>query len=1433
MDKPKFVKSKWMTFSALVLTTFLLQAQKAEANEQGETVTSAVEEIVDVIPSAPVVETVSTNVTTPAVEIGEETTNTNLNSISEASSTVEENSSESVTSESTTTPVVSTSDLSSVEKMTAEKLSTESNAIVNVAPMWNNDVKGEGTVVAIIDSGLDVEHDAFHLTDISKAKYQSEAEIEAKKAEAGITYGKWYNDKVIFGYNYADVNEELKEADSESHGTHVSGISTGNPTQKDSSGDFIRGVAPEAQLMFMRVFSDSTPGTSGFLYVRAIQDAVKLGADVINLSLGSATGALHDAGRRLDEAIEQARQAGVTVVIAAGNDTVFGEGYALPDADKPDYGLVANPSVAQGAISVASYNNTHVTSEVATVVGLEKNADFNYGKVSFTRPSDGKAEFSKDTSYDYEFVGLGKADDFAGKDLTGKVALIKRGEITFAEKLKNAKNSNAAGVVVFNNTPGALLTMQLSDPFAVRVPAIFIGQDIGEELAKESGTSKYKIRVDGTYLLSPNPDAGKMSDFSSWGLSTDGELKPDVSAPGGSIYSSVNDGKYVTQSGTSMASPHVTGVVALVKQYFETRFPELKGDELQDLIKHVLMSTANPHYNQESKAYTSPRQQGAGIVDTAKASHADLYVTGDDDYGSISLGNVGDQLSFNVTLHNISDREYKLRYVTNLNTDSVADGKITLLPRQLSAVEGSEVIVPAKGKLVVPIQVDASAFAKELSASMTNGYYLEGFVRFLDVVDGVEAVSIPFVGFRGNFQDLPVMEKPIYDFKDGESPFYFDIPEDGNLAQTEDSDYTALFTTESEWDHIAGDYTVGLPITFGTFEDNQGRYIYKLDENGKPYFAISPNGDGNRDSLAVRAVFLRNYENLKVGVYRADDNAYQAPLWESKEDYGRKNYYSGREENLKSVILENSAWEGKDANGNVLPDGDYVYRISYYSAVPGATEQSATFAFTVDTVAPAITSGVIDEEKGTFKPRPSIENETGIYRERLYYVLEPLHDENGNIIEDTEDYGDKVSSTRRVYVERQADGTYILPKTDLRGNELDLSFFYYVVEDHAGNTLSANLVDFAALGNESGIVNIRLVDKETGTPLEGLGYRYMIRDSEGNLVHEATQASEGLHTMPFGDYTVELLLLEEEYATLVGPRTISFSVTEDNTLQAVDFLVDFVNYAVFRLSFDGALPDGAGVYVVDENGNREMLSPAKYASNVYEKKLVIDPYTVVIELPRAYQVSENNFSFNVLDGRNVKYLHLTAKGDLTKDGAALEQPELPVFDLAADSDNDGFSNEFELSHQSNPLDAASVPWVTSKGEPIILEALPEAEVPVITTKGEPVILDALPEAEVPMITTKGEPVILDALPEAEVPVMTSKGEPVILDELPTITMLSTNETGSITKEEPVKSLSYYSSKEDDSLPNTGDEQTTVVTILMGMMFIGLGIVGIKRNRHMN
>ena len=748
--------------------------------------------------------------------------------------------------------------------------SIESDEIITVPQTWKQGYKGEGMVVAVIDSGLDVNHEVLRITDPSKAKFKNQGEIEAAKKAAGIDYGKWYNDKVVYAYDYFDGTDNIKEAERDSHGMHVTGIATGNPDKVAGNGEKIYGVAPEAQVMFMRVFSDRQKTTGSALYVKAIDDAVALGADTINMSLGSTTGSTVNADSDIVDAIKRARAKGVSVLISAGNSNSFGNGYSRPSAENPDYGLVGNPSTVEDSISVASINNKIITTEVFEVKGLEGNAELDNGKFDYSKSAT-DTDFEKGKEYEYVSVGLGKEDDFKDLDLTGKLALIQRGEITFTEKIANALHHGAVGAMVYNNVEGSNLGMAI-DGDAKKIPSVFISKRYGEALKAGS----YKVIFNNTMANRPSPEADQLSDFSSWGVTTDGQLKPDVTAPGGNIFSSLNDNTYGDMSGTSMASPHVAGVAALVKEYLVKNHPELTPEQVSATVKALIMSTAKPHVNKETGVYTSPRQQGAGVVDTAAAVSTDLYVTGENNYPSVTLGNVGDSFTFDVTVHNISDTDRTLKMLVNTDTDEVKDGKFTLRPRKLTETAWPEVTVKAHSSETVTVKVDTSKFTEELSKEMPNGYFLEGFVRFVDPADDGDVVSLPFMGFKGEFQNLPAVEKPIYDLvREGKDGFYYHVPKDLNISSS--ANVSALVTLQNDLLLTQGKRDGRRITVLGIEENAEGTHSLQLDENGNVRIAISPNEDGNKDLVEYKTVALRNIENLHATVYAASDTEHKSP----------------------------------------------------------------------------------------------------------------------------------------------------------------------------------------------------------------------------------------------------------------------------------------------------------------------------------------------------------------------------------------------------------------------------------------------------------------------------------------------------------------------------------------------------------------------------
>ena len=426
-----------------------------------------------------------------------------------------------------------------------------SNITTQAEEVWNNySYKGQGMLVSIIDAGVDYSHEDFKETDTSDLKI---SKSDADKAIKELGYGKYYSDKIPFGYNYANENNEVKNEDYD-HGTHVAGIVAANGT--------VKGVAPEAQILAMRVASDD----GGFYtedILRALEDSVKLGADIINMSFGS--DAIYSAAENLfREAIENAIGKGVVCVNACGNSQT---------STSSDSSLA--PSNALGIKDTAAVDvPSQELFSVASVENIENNSENKYVKLENTSGIFGEYQFTSVDGSDlstlidkYKFVycKLGTANDFQNVDVNGKVAVIDRGTNTFDEKYSNAVKKGAKAVIIVNNENGYIymaLTKQIT------APILFISNKDGQKIIEEinKGNNEFTIQEGDGSTIKDEQKSSQMSNFTSWGPSPDLELKPEITAPGGNIYSTVNDDGYAVNSGTSMASPNVAGGSALVIQ---------------------------------------------------------------------------------------------------------------------------------------------------------------------------------------------------------------------------------------------------------------------------------------------------------------------------------------------------------------------------------------------------------------------------------------------------------------------------------------------------------------------------------------------------------------------------------------------------------------------------------------------------------------------------------------------------------------------------------------------------------------------------------------------------------------------------------------------------------------------------------------------------
>ena len=1137
---------------------------------------------------------------------------------------------------------------------------SEENSLINLQPLWDKGIKGQGQVVAIIDSGVDPAHDVFRLTDISKAKYKSEAEIEEAKKKAGITYGKWYNNKIVYIHNYSDMDDNVKEDDPISHGAHVAGTAVGNASQPSPNGEIIRGVAPEAQLMFLRVFSDTKGGqVQNFIYTKAVEDAVKLGADSINMSLGTASGSVYDVGEITRQAFDTARKAGVTITVASTNMATNGFWHSKPLATTPDYGMTGTPSVNPNVISVASINSLtkHESTEASlTVDALKDSKDFPEGKIpmhSFVE----RDAFRTTIPQSFLHVEKGGIDHYQADSINGHLVLTERGgEVSDVDKVKELKRAGATGVIFYQtkeqgNNPVSFDLEGLGERFPVGV----IGHAAGLVLAQHA--NDYQLHIANKFKRVPYDAANQLSDFSSWGLSADGDLKPDVTLPGGMIYSSVNNGEYYMDRGTSMASPHAAGATALVKQALKERFPHLSPEQLQVLVKQMTMSTAIPHVDEETHAYSSVRQQGAGVMDVTAAALGDLYVTAKDAKSSLTLGNVTDTFEFDVTIHNLSNQDKSVRYETTLQTDQVQDGKFTLHPRLLETLDGKETVtIPANGQRTIHVAVDASKYKEELSKQMPNGYFLEGFVLVKDASTQKHLVSLPYVGFHGDYQNLRGIEKPIYEYTGSDKPFYYykdktDYP-DEKVPETPERHPDNHFTSLISYVYENGE---SVAKTLGQDGDRfDGDQLY-----------FSPNNDSSFDSIKVKAVMLRNVENVHLSVYKKEDTARTNPIYEVGNEVHRKTDWSYRIGNRSEEFYEIS-WEGLDKDGKQLPDGEYQFVITYRPTASGAKQQELNFKVKIDNTAPSIESGSAQYDPATriFRPGKVIETGSGLAGTYLSYVKD----------------GETVA------LEPQEDGSYLLPEG------VDPSTVRYTIWDKVYNTTEMDIegkkVEETTPTNEAGSdeqpseTASEKPKAEKGTlevvftdsSGEVISYypsvvRYQVADDQGRVVEGEFNASYNGGTfpdLPFGTYTAKITLSDYHYdwGTELVKKVI---VSPENPHPKVTFAFHYLDENKLTIGFDQPVPAGTVVKVVGNDGISRLLPQSIYDLLRFETMLMNGSYRVHVDLPAGYHVAENDFLYEV--SNRINYHLLSLVKDVIKpnpevhSGAIVEpwiQPENPT-----------------------------------------------------------------------------------------------------------------------------------------------------------------------------
>lgn len=831
--------------------------------------------------------------------------------------------------------------------------------MIGATPFVTDGYTGDGVVVAVVDSGMDLNHEAFNNT-----KYVSKPTLTAEKlVSLGFATAGYHNEKIPFYYDY--INSTTTDfGDARGHGSHVGGIIGGYVENGDGTVKF-SGIAPGVQLCAMRMLDDKGVGTQDALFA-ALEDAYKLDVDIINLSLGRDSGFRRDNAHYLshDGIFSQLEEAGIMVICAAGNSSGMHINTAqrLLDNYYADYGTLGSPAVYDGNVGVGSVDNLKTTRPMITINGESFPYSDNSGNkrlLNFMERFDGKA---MDIVYSNTY---GKEEDYETLDVKGKLVAVHRGELSFTDKCKYATAAGASGLIVINYEGQAVAGMTIENQ---AIPAILVNYGIVEHLPATNCVLDLEISE------VVNPSAGAVSYFSSIGVTPDLEIGLDIMGVGGGVLSveaNTNDG-YVVKSGTSMASPCVAGAYALLYERLITSgaMDEMGRVGLAEYMDKVTQSTATILTYTNGYYYYSPRFQGAGLIDINAALAAEAYV----DNPIVCLGddaNASGRVSVEYELVSRTTAEKKYYVLPSMIIDaftqiSESDYRNSIAPMMFSpsdytfktyvdgveVADSGEITLPAGESVSVRVELELLPYiAERLLSIYPNGYFLDGFIEFYDVENlSKSAMHGSFVSFMGDWLAAPAIE-PLTEiellewlYENGMEQPYESLFNFQTMYPNANFSYTTLLLGEELEYHIGQN-----PLDAEQYyPQNPDRYAVSS--------AISNADKVIYDRALLKPSFLRNCRSVEYVVTNSQTGEVyitKTQEYVSKDVYVSNNeYFSMSELGFTGTYMAVNEWG--EMVEKYIPSGTDV-TISVYTLLdhPDATERlEVEYEFTMDYVAP-------------------------------------------------------------------------------------------------------------------------------------------------------------------------------------------------------------------------------------------------------------------------------------------------------------------------------------------------------------------------------------------------------------------------------------------------------------------------------------------------
>ncbi|CYU44366.1 S8 family serine peptidase [Streptococcus suis] len=978
---------------------------------------------------------------------------------------------------------------------------------------------GRGMVIAVIDSGLDIKHKDMRL---------DEGVVPKIKEITPSTTGT-YTLKVPHGYNYVSGNDNLYDDTHEPHGMHIAGTLAGNATDEEvASKQGIDGIAPNAQLLVYKIFSNDPKNykaeTEDAAYA-AIEDAIKHGADVISLSVGYYDSGLP--GNAYYTIAKRAAEKGIIITAAIGNagasssDTSFDlhTNNALGAVDTATtVGVAATPAV----IAVGSARNTHLVQREFMLNGQS----FGYYPIGYTTLPEGK----------YEFVdaGNGRWEEVQGLDLAGKVAIIKKDKFDLKDAVRNLKFKDVVGLVVVNTDQGWNKDYYKTHQLLVDDKTLLSYSSIwGISLSGEDGRRLLEVanQSQGNTGLVLKPTIGMkklievptVSGFSSWGPTVNLELKPEIVAPGEDVYATLNDNRYGSMSGTSMASPIVAGASALLLPRIRQMTPP-EGMTRMDLLRIILMNTATPLIDVlDSSGHAlenSPRQQGAGLLQIDRAFETDVILH-HRLKGGVELKEIGRETEFEVTLENLGNqqRNFAISAGKVLTSQDVPVDRIGRSGKVVKEIHATEIKGSSLHLSEQSIQLgpkEKKTIRLRLDAGEAKDQFAEGYIYFKSLTEGQSDISIPYFGFVGDWSKERIVDAPAW--------------ETGSKLK--------LTSVLSSYKH-----------------NKSGRYIElgreKIQDNQSPInpedIAIqNQHSDSQTGNAFVRFALLRDITNYDLDIVK--EATEDAPVLR-RIDTGTMlsrvryvDYFESLSEYSKlRTPIELHRWDGKlyDASQDEnipAPEGQYFFRLRVKNKENGAY-QYTYLPVKIDNQKPEIVA--IDTNRLTSHRELVV---TAKDNNKVWEVRANLNGENLLVEKVVDDSGQLHYHLKEVELPLDA-------KNHLRVEAMDIAGNVIAVETDLVSPVIQfkNLEDLMATRSKKTVeikANVSAQVSDVQANLDAQAVNYSLEN--GQLSLQIPEQSDGRHSFE--------LILKDKDGKLIYTKTLNYLV--DNEKPTIDLDIE-------------------------------------------------------------------------------------------------------------------------------------------------------------------------------------------------------------------------------------------------------------------------------------